>query len=327
MNVADLIRSIDIVEFISRFVDLKQRGNEWWGLSCFKEEKTPSFSVKKSPPFFYDYSSGRGGNVYNFVKAYYGCSSRQAIEILQQYAGVDKLDDLQNASLAAVSVCKMFRRQEGREKECTAADLPDNYMDRYVAQDDKLDVWRREGISDESLKRFQVKYDPFSDRLVYPIRSAKGKIQNVGGRALASDWKERGMKKYCYFFKWGRIETIYGFAENAEAIRAAGEIILFEGCKSVLLADSWGIKNCGALLTSHLSQQQMRLLVGLGCRVVFALDKDVNPTEDKHIQRLKRYVNVEYLSDGNGLLDDKDAPVDKGKEVFEKLYAERRKLR
>ena len=70
MELEELIRSIDIVEFISQFVELEQRGDEWWGLSPFKDEKTPSFSVRPNPPFWFDYSSGQGGNVYSFVKAY-----------------------------------------------------------------------------------------------------------------------------------------------------------------------------------------------------------------------------------------------------------------
>ena len=67
----------------------------------------------------------------------------------------------------------------------------------------------------------------------------------------------------------------------------------------------------------------MEILAKLGHRVVFALDNDVNMRDDKKIKILKNYVNVEYIRDKNGLLDPKDSPVDKGKEVFEKLYSER----
>ena len=67
----------------------------------------------------------------------------------------------------------------------------------------------------------------------------------------------------------------------------------------------------------------MKILARLGCRVVFALDKEVRVREDHNIQKLKDYVEVEYLWDGADLLDEKDAPVDKGKEVFQKLYEER----
>ena len=71
----------------------------------------------------------------------------------------------------------------------------------------------------------------------------------------------------------------------------------------------------------------MRLLAQLGCSVVFALDKDVNILADKNIKRLKSYVNVAYLRDYQGLLDEKDSPVDKGPQVFEQLYKNRLLLR
>ena len=130
-----------------------------------------------------------------------------------------------------------------------------------------------------------------------------------------------------YYFGWGTINTIYGLSENMQSIKEKGEIILFEGCKSVLLADTWGIHNTGAILTSHLSPNQMKILAKLGCRVVFALDKDVNPREDHNIKKLKQYVNVEYLWDWQDLLGEKDAPVDKGQEVFNKLYSQRVKFK
>ena len=121
------------------------------------------------------------------------------------------------------------------------------------------------------------------------------------------------------------MDVVYGLYENLEFIKSLDRIIIFEGCKSVLIADTFGIHNTGALLTSHLSPYQMKILASLGCKVTFALDKEIDVRQDKNIQKLKQYVNVDYLWDRNVLLDDKDSPVDKGKEVFERLY-ECRKL-
>ena len=92
-------------------------------------------------------------------------------------------------------------------------------------------------------------------------------------------------------------------------------------------ADTWGIKNTGAILTSHLNPYQMKILIKLGCKVVFALDKGVDVREDDNIQRLKRYLDVEYIFDKDGLLEDKMSPVDAGEEVWKKLYERRFVLR
>ena len=191
----------------------------------------------------------------------------------------------------------------------------------------KLQPWLKEGMSVESLMKYQVRYDPYSNRIVYPILDVKGNIINVSGRTLDKDYKEKGLRKYTYFKPLGLLDTIYGLAENKEEILRKKEIILFEGAKSVILADSWGIKNCGAVLTSHINPQQFKILIRLGVRVVFALDAEVNIKEDKNIMKLIPYVPVEWLKNRRGLLDDKDAPVDKGEEVFRTLYAERRRVR
>lgn len=327
MELSQLIESIDIVEFISQFVDLEQRGEEFWSLSPFKEEKTPSFSVRPNPPCFFDYSSGIGGNVFTFVKYYYKCGAAKAIEILKKYVGFNGVIAAPREKMAATVVCKKFQKQKTAKKSSESTVLPENYMERYEKRDDKLAVWEQEGISRASLDRFQVLYDSFSDRLVYPIRNIEGKIVNIGGRTLDPLWKEKKLRKYTYFQSWGTMDTIYGVAENMEFIQKAKEIIIFEGCKSVLMADTWGIRNCGAILTSHLNPQQMKILAKLGCHVVFALDKDVEIRSDHNINKLKQYVNVEYLYDKENLLDEKDAPVDKGQKVFQTLYENRVKLR
>ena len=122
------------------------------------------------------------------------------------------------------------------------------------------------------------------------------------------------------------MDIIYGLHENLGTIQKQKEIILFEGAKSVLIADGWGIQNCGALLTSHLNPGQMKILAKLGVRAVFALDRDVDVSKDKNIRKLTNYIHVETIRDTGHLLDEKDSPVDKGEEVFRKLYEQRTRL-
>lgn len=228
--------------------------------------------------------------------------------------------------MVATIVCEKYAPRSKKKSGFKENVLCENYMERYEKREDKLKVWEDEGISSNSLDKFQVLYDSFSDRLVYPIRNLSGEIINVGGRTLDPEWKDKKLRKYTYFFSWnGGMQIIYGIAENKKFIEAQQEIIIFEGCKSVLMADTWGIHNTGAILTSHLSESQMKILAALGCRVVFALDKDVDIRKDCHIERLKQYVNVEYIHDVGDLLGSKDSPVDKGKDVWQILYEGRRK--
>ncbi len=320
MELEELLGSIDIVEFISQYIDLEQKGEEFWGLSCFNNEKTPSFSVRRDTGAWYDFSSGLGGNLLTFTRLFFKCSNKEAIEKLKAYAGITADNIVFTPKMSATMSCKKFLPQKRTEKESKTSVLPDDYMNRYEVDWEKLKLWEDEGISRESMEQFQVRYDSFSDRIVYPIRNPSGQIVNIGGRTLDPQWKEKGQRKYTYFKQWGSLKVIYGFSENLEAIRKKHEIILFEGCKSVLLANTFGIQNTGAILTSHVNPAQVKLLARLGCDVVFALDKDVDIREDFNISKLKNYVNVFYLYDRDDLLNEKDSPVDQGKEVFLELY-------
>ena len=318
MDLEELIDSIDIVEYISQFVELEEKNGEYWGLSPFSDEKTPSFSVRRENNTFYCFSSGIGGNVFTFTKFYYQCDANKAVDILKKYAGCDGAEFAPRRRMAATTACRKYMKKQVRHKESKTKRFPDDCMSRYEKRDDKLAVWEAEGISREALDTFQVYYDSFSNRLVYPIRDIGGNIVNIGGRILDPEWKEKGMRKYTYLSGWGEMSVIYGLFENMEEILKKKEIIIFEGCKSVLLARSWGIRNTGALLTSHLN---------LGVRVVFALDKEVNIKKDHNINKLKQYVNVEYVWDKDNLLEEKDAPVDKGVGTFDKVYGYRRRFR
>ena len=330
MTVEELLERIDIVDYISQYVELTQRGDEWWGISPFTEppEKTPSFSVRREKHAWYDFSSGIAGNALTFTKYYFGCSGREAYDKLLAYCDPDGTERQSPQKLTATMVCRQFAAPKSTQKTGTPIKLSETYMQRYDSDIERLRLWRDEGISDEILRKFDVRYDPFSNRIVYPIRDLSGTIVNVGGRALDPDFKEKGQRKYCYFFKWpAGMNLLYGLHENLDSVRQKREIILFEGCKSVLKAASWGIDNCAAVLTSHLSPNQKKILLQLGVDTVFAFDRDVDIRNDHNIGKLRHYCNVFYLRDKDHLLGEKDSPVDRGEETFRTLYEGRIRYR
>lgn len=333
MELDEAIRQINIAEYISQYVDLEQRGEEFWGISPFTypPECTPSFSVRPATGQFYDFSSSIGGNLFTFVCKYHKVTPQKAAKMILEYAGFDTDGQMvcdMTPRLQATMVCRRFRKQKMQEKQMRPTIFVDDYMSRYEIADDKLQVWRDEGISDEALRFFDVRYDSFSNRLVYPIRDLSGRIVNIGGRTLDPDFKAKNLRKYTYFSGWGgRMAVIYGLFENLDEVKRRNEVILFEGAKSVMIARGFGYKNCASILTSHLNPEQFKILAKLGARCVFALDKEIDVTADKQVEKLRRYVAVEYLYDFKNLLGAKDAPVDKGKETFSELYANRRRYR
>lgn len=325
MEINELLEKVDILDYISQYCELEEKNGEWWCLSPFKEENTPSFSVRRETGQFHDFSSGIGGNLISFVKHYHRCGFEKAVDIIKAYAGITDSDIKPTTTLSATKIAKRYAKRPQNIKESKAAPLPSNYMDRYEFNKEKLNLWQEEGISFETMKKFGVAYDSFSDRIVYPIKSYSGEIINISGRTLDKDYKEKGLRKYTYFKPLGILDTLYGFSDNESSIKEKKEIIIFEGAKSVMLAYEWGITNACALLTSHLNPQQMKFLMKLGIPVVFALDEEVNIKEDVNISKLKHYVNIEWVKNRDGLLSPKMAPVDAGFEIWNNLY-ERRQM-
>lgn len=330
MEVADIIESIDIAEYISQFVDLEEKGGELWGLSPFKDENTPSFSLNTDKGFWYDFSAGIGGNLIDFVMKHDNVSVRNAVNILKQYANISEQSDTVVHRLEATRVARQYKNHVKPKAVSTSKILPANYMDRYEFRKDKLQIWADEGISWDIMRQFSIRYDAFDNRIVYPIKDYDGNIISVCGRTCDPDFKSKRIRKYTYFQEMGTVDTLYGYSDNKDAIMQAKEIILFEGAKSCLKMAGWGYKNTAAILTSHLSPNQFQFLLKLsswhGIRIVFALDSEIDITKDRNIMKLSKYARVEWVKNIGNLLPEKDSPTDQGLEVFKKLYKKRRRL-
>jgi DNA primase len=323
IDLGDLVAAVDLVAYINKYCELEERRDGcFWGLSPFKEEQTPSFNIDPGKQLYYDFATGKGGDALQFAKDFHGVGMAQAVQLLKEYAHIT--DGSPTMRLDAAKIAKRYRQRQPARSAVMPGVLPADYMDAmYEKAPDKLSSWLAEGIGAQSMERFLVRSDSVSNRLVFPVRDMSGSIINVCGRTLDEDFKAKRIPKYIYMRSIGAMPTIFGFADNEEFIRAENQLILFEGSKSVMLADTWGIRNTGALLTSHLSEWQMRELIRLQIPVVFALDKEIVPWADKRISRLCKYITAEAIVDTDDLLQPKMAPVDAGAATFQTLYQSR----
>lgn len=328
MEASEIVDSVDIVEYIGQYIELEQRGREFWGLSCFTDEKTPSFSVDPVKKVFCDFSSGARGNLVEFVIRHDHVSVGEAIRILKRYAGITDDENGNTVTrLEATKVAKMYRDRIRHPPKMIAKPMSPDCMSQYELRRDKLQLWIDEGISWKTLMRYGVRYDAFDNRIVYPVKDYDGNIISVCGRTCDPDYKAKKIRKYTYKNQLGSLDTIYGYFDNRQAILDAREIILFEGAKSCMKACEWGVYNTAALLTSHLSMNQFRFLIKLcsfhNVVVVFALDSDIDISKDENIRKLCSYARVQWIRNRDGILDPKDSPTDKGQEAFIDLYQRR----
>ena len=118
MPVEELLKQIDIVEYISQYVELEEKNGEWWGISPFTDppEHTPSFSVRREKNAWFDFSSGRAGNALTFTKYYFGCDGREAYEKLADYLGVDRSQLVARHKLPITTICRQFAPQKTSQK-------------------------------------------------------------------------------------------------------------------------------------------------------------------------------------------------------------------
>lgn len=206
-------------------------------------------------------------------------------------------------------------------------------------------TWLREGILPSVFKKFNIRFSYGQNRIIIPHFDIEGRL--VGIRARALDEEDMKLGKYrpaqigdkMYNHQLGF--NLYGIHEHANAIRKTKRAIIVEGEKSVLLDDSYfgdcsvAVATCG----SQLNRFQINLLVKkLGAtEIILAYDKEYDTPfspegrayREKLIQKCERYrglANFYYVFDEHGLLNRKDAPCDKGKEVYEELLKKKIKI-
>ncbi|WP_291567108.1 MULTISPECIES: hypothetical protein [unclassified Clostridium] len=212
-------------------------------------------------------------------------------------------------------------------------------------------IWVQEGIEETVAQLYSIKFYFNQYKAIIPHRDINGDLIGIRGRAFFQRDIEQG-KKYMpvtiqgLTYRFPVEFNLYGIYENQNNIRRYRKAIVFEGEKSVLkYASYFGQENNIALATMgmNMSLYQRDLLLNLGVdEVIIAYDKqyqpeyldDINSKEYKEFEKYKRtlikitkmlinYVNVSIILCWDDVLGYKDAPIDNGKDVFEKLYKER----
>lgn len=201
--------------------------------------------------------------------------------------------------------------------------------------------WIKEGISIETLQKFNIKYDEKHNAIIIPNFNLKGDL--IGLRARFFNEEDIAKGKYRPVYEDGILYnhptgmTFYGIYENQEAIRHKHIVVIFEGEKSVLAYNSIYGNNNGvglATLGQNITRNHIQNLLALGVSdVILAYDTDyedykqLQEVEQKYIEKAKilaPYFNVSILMDYEFLLPYKSSPIDGGRDNFEKILKNRR---
>ncbi len=319
VDIPALLEQCNIVEYISQYVELEEKqSGEYWGNCCFHNEDTPSLNVSSNKNLFYCFGCSKGGDLITFIVEYHKVTMPRAIEMLVEYCGgvCPQLSPISNLS----SIYKKYGKKTKKTTNDKRIYLPDDVMCKYEKR--LIQEWLDEGISQEALDKYQVRYDVVSNSICFPIFDNNGRIISVSHRTLDKECKSKGISKYIYSNSIGTTDFLYGFYQNKEEIYRLNEVLITEGAKGVYKLEDYGYKNCMASLTDNLSSSQIEEIIKMPIKnIVISWDEDVKLKDiKKRVGILLQFKNVYAIIDKQGILQDKMSPCDMGKDVFDKLY-------
>ena len=185
--------------------------------------------------------------------------------------------------------------------------------------------WLREGITERARKRFNIAYSYKRKRIVIPIYHwATKELVGFNMRTTIPNHEEFGISKYWITPTYQKSINLYGLAQNYDSIVSKKIVTVFEGEKSTLKRFSLMDDTCVSLQGKTMSDEQVRILIGLDAEIVLALDKDVDINEIRHIcEKFYHIRPVSYIYDKWDLLDKKDSPADKSNKIYNFLFKHR----
>jgi DNA primase len=290
-GLVDEIRArLPVSQVVSRRVKLKRAGREMVGLSPFKAERTPSFTVNDRKGFYHCFASGEHGDIFTFVMKMEGLSFMEAVERLAAEAGVAlpapseqdvaREDHMARVRAALEEACQYFEamlaspagqearaylerrgvpHEQVRGFRLGFAPAARSALKEYLGQRG----FRVEEMADAGLlihgEDIPVPYDRFRGRLIFPIRDLKNRVIAFGGRALAPEQQPKYLNSPdTPLFHKGQV--LY----NLGAARAAGfdrkQILVAEGYMDVIALQRAGYPNAVAPLGTALTPEQLKLI-------------------------------------------------------------------
>lgn len=201
--------------------------------------------------------------------------------------------------------------------------LDDKLLNDYIPM---LHIdWVREGITERTRKKFCLAYSYKHKRVVIPLKYwLTGELLGFNQRTTVENYDEFNIKKYFITPTYPKALNLYGLYENYDSIQKAGYVVVAESEKSVLKRDSLGDGTVVALSGKTISDEQVRILMGLNVEVVIGLDKDVDINEIRHMcEKFKNVRKVSYIWDFIDVLNKKDAPMDTRNKDYQFLFDNR----
>ena len=289
---------------VSKTVNLKKRGKEFVGLSPFKNEKTPSFTVNDEKEFYHCFSTSEHGNIFDFLMKTQNLKFGEAVKAL--------------ANLAGMRPYTFSKQDEEREKNWIEyKSIYSKYVEKYhyelfknPSAEAAKNYLKQRSLTSEEVKKFKIgfvannsdfynelkkefdekklkdcglfyfderkkKYvERFRNRIIFPINNISGNPIGIGGRILEEN---NNLAKYINspeteFFRKG--SNLFNLDNARKLSNKVEDIYLVEGYMDVIGLNKNGIENAVANLGTSLTNRQILILNQFFENIIICFDGD-----------------------------------------------------
>ncbi|EAQ35030.1 DNA primase [Nitrobacter sp. Nb-311A] len=295
---------LPVSEVVGRRVKLKRAGREFKGLSPFQQEKTPSFTVNDQKQFYHDFSTGKHGNIFDFVMETEGVSFPEAVERLAVMAGLplprssredEQREQRQKSLFEVMELAAKFFEQNLASR--VGAQARGYLSDRAIAPSSVIEFRIGYATPDRfALKEYlgskgvpvedmieaglliagddiPVPYDRFRDRIMIPIHDQRGRVVGFGGRALRKDAQPKYLNSpETPIFHKGSV--VFNFHRARQPAHEANSVVAVEGYMDAIAVYQAGIKAVVATMGTAFTEEQIATLWRLSPEPVVCFDSD-----------------------------------------------------
>lgn len=292
-TIQQILSRVDIIDIIGTFVKLKKRGANYLGLCPFHNEKSPSFTVSPAKEIYKCFGCGRSGNSisflmeaekYSYVEALRWLANKYGVEIeetetspeyKQQQQAADSLYIINNFAQQFFST-QLFETNEGQ-------DIALSYLKQRGFREDTIkkfqlgynpeakDTFSKAALAAQYNQEYLLKsglvnnredilYDNYRGRIIFPIHNQSGKVLGFGARIIKKNDKAPKYINTPENEIYVKSKVLYGSYFARQPIDKADECLLVEGYTDVVSLHQAGIENVVASGGTALTPDQLRLI-------------------------------------------------------------------
>ena len=299
-EIEQIRKSANIIDIISSYIPLTQKGKNYFGVCPFHEDHSPSMSVSEEKQIYKCFSCGAAGNVFTFVSEYENVKFLEAVKIVADKCGIPfhgtitkERPKVNKEEYEIMSLALKFYQNNLQSTEGKAAKeyLKKRALDETVIKEFDLGLALGGNVSLNKLllsKKYSTDTliklglinehdgyinDIFKYRIMFPIHDLDGNVVGFTGRIYENNDQAKYINsKESVIFKKGQI--LFNYHRAKSEIKRKKEVILVEGNMDAIRMYSSGIKNVLALMGTSLTKEQVSIIKSLRANIILMFDND-----------------------------------------------------